>query len=213
MPTSLRTQFASLGAYGGDIIIDIVPDPDEIANAYLRVAEELDNTTVPLEAAKGVARRDMASHFEQEQTPSGMSWTPLAEITVERKLAMGAPADILRRSGALEDAATSEAAWDVKGDSVFFNTGVLPGGKYDGRPYWYFHQVGAETTFTYDVGGEDVTFQWELPARPFIGLSEDAQLTVIEVFDAWFDESIMTFQRPSGHIQTMEGGRFGPVVG
>jgi hypothetical protein len=218
MPTSLRTQFASLGTYGGDIIVDIVPDPDEIANAYLRVAEELDNTLVPLEASKGVARRDIKAHFDEEVSPSGFDWLELAEATIDDKKQRGYPLDILRRTGALEDTATSEAAWDVKGDSVFFNTGILPTDK-KGRPYWWFHQVGASRSISYTFGGgtaaeETVTEEWDLPIRQWIGLSEGAQHTIIEIFDAWFDESIMTFQRSTGHIQTMkpEGG-FGPVVG
>lgn len=212
MPISLRQRFASLGAYEGDLFIEVVPDPDELANAYLRVAEELDNTTAPLEASKIVAREDMQAHFDQEEAPGGMTWEPLTENTLEEKLRKGYPEDILRRRGALEDTATSEAAWDVKGDTLFFDTSILPVDK-KGRPYWYFHQVGASKTITYDLGGETVSFDWDLPARPFIGLSDDAQLRIIEIFDAWFDESVMTFQRPSGHIQTRVSGQFGPIVG
>lgn len=213
MPVRLKEQFASLGAFQGDLIVDVEPDPNELANAYLRVAEELDNTVVPLEASKIVAREDMKAHFDEERAPDGREWKELDELTIKKKQSAGYPLDILRRTGAMEDAATSEAAWDIKGDTLFFDTGILPGGKYDGRPYWYFHQVGASSTTTYEFGGESVSQEWELEARPFIGLSDDARLKVIEIFDAWFDESIMTFQRSSGHIQTRVGGQFGPTVG
>jgi Phage virion morphogenesis family len=211
VPASLRQRWASLGSFQGDLIIEVIPDPDELANAYLRVAEELDDTRAPLQASKIVAREDMQAHFDTETAPDGSRWEILSEVTEDEKMRKNYPLDVLRRSGLMEDLATSESNWRVLGDTLWFDTSGLPTRK--GRPYWYFHQEGASSSIEYDIGGETVTFDWDLPARPFIGLSEDAQLRVIEIFDAWFDDSIMTFEHPSGRIQTMKpGGGFGPMV-
>lgn len=236
MPTKLSQRWASLGNFGGEIVIDFVPDPDEIANAYLRVADELDNTAVPLRASKAVAIADMQQHFDEETDPNGRHWAPLDNEYQEWKEDHGHPRDILRLTGALEDTATSDVAWDVLDDTLYFNTGVLPSAA-DGTPYWYFHQVGTDDGERAGIAQEyraNVRFQREqellegsggahesfgigrgaaLPARPFIGMSEDAQLSVIEIFDKWFDESIVTFERSGGLIQSKTpGGQFGPII-
>jgi phage gpG-like protein len=237
MTTKLSQKWASLGNFGGEIIIDFVPDPDEIANAFLRVADELENTAVPLLAAKAVAIADMKAHFDTEFGPDGHHWTPLDNEYQAWKEEHGHPRDILRLSGALEDTATSDQAWEVVGDTLEFNTGILPSAA-DGTPYWFFHQVGTDDgeragqvqeykksirlsreagLGVAETGGSHESFGIgrgkALPARPFIGLDEDAQLSVIEIFDKWFDESITTFQRSGGLIQTKTpSGQFGPIV-
>lgn len=215
MPRALRgvRELGSFGELGGVIEVDFVPSPDEVADAFLRVASYLDNTTKPLIAARRIAMEDMKFHFDTETAPNGAKWASLDPAYLERKLEEGYPSDVLRRSGDLEDSATSERAWVIEGDTLFFNTSVLPTDN-EGRPYWFFHETGRQPRFAEAIRefiGEEA--KDEMPARPFIGLGEAAISQVGDVFDLWFDEAASVFISPAGILQErLPTGRFGSGV-
>jgi phage gpG-like protein len=227
MPTRLSQKFASMGSFGGDIIIDFEPDPDIIAQAYIRVADYLDDIVKPLLAAKAIARADMQHHFDTETGPDGTHWQELDEDYAQYKSSKGFPPDILHRYGTLESAAVDDSAWTLANDTLYFTTSSLPF-------YWWFHQRGtddgewagkageyrAATKFaretgstTAESGGTRESYGIgtgkALPARPFVGLSEGAQLQIIEVFDMWFDEAVPIFVGATGVVQERNRGHFG----
>jgi len=196
---------AFIGAYGtqaaGSITFEWVPDPIIFSEKILDVKDALEDRTIPLLLSKGIIQRDIESNFEGEHDPQGQPWPPWSSgfttdsdgrrrrkvyedpatgaVTSERGYAENLPdghsGKILNWRGILKEAATSDAAFvqvsgqSVNDDSLFFDTGGLP-------PYWEWHQEGVDYR---TPGGE-------LPQRRFLGMSDEAELQILEVFDGWF---------------------------
>lgn len=210
--------FSSLG---GDIIVmvDIVPDPLIIESQLMEVATNLEDTMKPMLAARRVAQEDIQAHFDTESDPGGDKWTELDLSYAQYKESLGYPPDILHREDTLETAATSDAAFTVTPQGMWFNWDALPSAKSDGSNYGQIHQAGSATkTRIETVDGESVSFYTgegrgnALPARPFVGMSDEAYETFITIFDIWFDEATSVVIHPSGRMQLHEGGRFGKNV-
>lgn len=215
MSTFSGAGAGSFGALGGSITFDWVPDPGVIAAQYIKLAGYLENFLPPLTASRAIAQSDMQEHFDSESGPGGEAWAPLDEQYVVSKRG-GNAHPILQLSGAMHDAAVSDAAYPIDGHDLFFSTAGLPF-------YWIFHETGRS-----GIGGMaefvekarqlglevDESAGGGMPARPFVGLSFEAELQIIEVFDAWFAGGVSGFYaRSGGAIQTrLSGGRFGPSI-
>lgn len=217
----------SFGAFGGILEMNrLQPQVEELQGAILNVAGYLDNTATPLLVARHIAIEDTKQHFENEENPDGYGWYPLDPDYLASKTSAGYPSDILHREGDLESAATSEAAWVIADDTLAFDFGTLP-------EYGIYHQTGNDPN---DSIGEHAEFRDRvrsrtspgmgsahdslgigrgnaLPQREFIGLSEEAELQILEGFDVWFDAAESVYVRKSGVMQRRESsGRFGPKV-
>jgi hypothetical protein len=213
-------------------------DLDAAAIALYRFANYIDDEEV-LQGAKRIAMDDMERRFDSEIDPFGKKWRHLTPKYEEQKARDGFPVrPILTRTHALRDAATSESAWSVSGESVWFHTDGLPG-------YWEAHEKGAPSrTYHRDVDGEtrESGYYGGLPQRRFIGLSEEAREEILALMGAWLEaglaqtvapfksESIARFGESyrGGIISSMfpgaggklqyrvsgkgYGGRFGPMV-
>lgn len=226
---------------GGDIIptsvgdinlqISVAPDPYKIQLELERVAANLENLTPPLVASARILADDTQQRFDTETDPDGDAWIPLDEEYLANKESLGYPPDILHRTGDLEKAATNIAAYRVVNDSVFFETSGLP-------PYGLLHQVGSGDPASVGMaavhrqesrldpehrkreGGphsnQAIGRGQALPARPFIGMSEQAEGKIWEVFNLWFDEATEIYIHPGGTVQsivrTPKGPRFGPKI-
>lgn len=152
----------------------------------------IENVELPIRGAKRIAMEDMKQRFETETPPGGGKWFALDPQYAERKERdVGFTHPILTRGGELKEKATSEAAWTVSGDSLFFNTAVLP-------EYWRVHQEGSEgfgATFV-KINEENVLLRTpsegdqNIPPRPFIGLSKEAEDKILVLFDIWFSEGL-----------------------
>lgn len=210
------------GAFGGTITFDWVPDPEVVAAEIIQTAENLEDRSSPLALSRQIAIGDMRERFMTETSPGGDAWAPWADSY--KPYAEGINAGILRRSGALYGAATSEGAYPITADSVFFSTAGLP-------EYWIYHQTGALRTagasreeaeahveFIRSLGSEFVpggagTGINVLPARPFVGLSFEAELQILEVFDQWFAGAVAIGATSTGrlgrrHALRGPGGQF-----
>jgi hypothetical protein len=190
----------------------------------MRIAEALEDMTKPMLAAQAISRADMHVRFDTDSDPDGNHWVSLDPDYARKKESMGGdPNDILTFSGAGEAAATSEAAFPIDGNTLFFNTSVLP-------EYMLYHQHGSGEGSNAGFAAEfrervraGVMDEGEsshvslgigrgnaLPKRPFIGVSEKAQLQIIEVFDLWFDAATSLSISKGGIVQERgPGGRFG----
>jgi len=208
-----ETLFLSGGGVLGEAAVSItwVPDPSVVAAKLLELAGYLENFIPPLEAAKGIAQQDMQQHFDTETSPDGEAWAPLADSTIER----WGEHPILQLTGAMHDAAVSDGAYLIDGRDLFIDTSGFP-------PYWHYHETGAAgkgmRTILEELSAKgfeiDPLAGGGMPARPFVGISFDAQMMIIEAFDAWFEGGVSGFYvRPSGKVQTMVGGKFGPMLG
>ncbi len=235
-----RKSLGTFGVLGGEITVEgqWIPDPEVEANVMMEIAGHLANTARPLLASAAIARGDTQERFDTETDPSGESWAPLDPDYLESKVAAGYPEDILQRTTDLKKAATSGAAWYVDEQNLVFNTGVLPS-------YGLIHQVGSgeenvgdafnwrETVRSHRASrkaGELSDFEAggahdslgigrgnALPARPFIGLSDEAIAEIALLFDQWFDEAQEIFVHPrtgvaQSVIRTSRGPRFGPKI-
>lgn len=210
----------SFGALGGEISFEFVPDPNVYAARLMELAGYLENFIPPLEASKGIAKQDMQNHFDTESSPDGAAW---AELNPDYAAKRGSAHPILQLTGAMHDAAVSDAAYAIDGHDLFFNTGGLPF-------YWIFHETGREgvsgmaeflaraKTELAKAGinmADDASRSGGggMPARPFVGLSFEAELKIIETFDAWFAGGVSGFYtHPSGTVQRRIGGKFGAKI-
>jgi len=231
MPGSFRVL-------GGDIIptpvgdiqlqITSIPDPKDIQLELERVAANLEDISKPLLASARILADDTQERFDTETDPDGDPWIPLDEEYLTSKRSLGYPDDILHREGTLERSATQISAYKIIGNSVFFDTSGLP-------PYGTLHQVGSgdeanvglasrhrfrastEPDYSRTEGGAHTNLGVgrgkALPARPFIGMSQEAEGKIWAAFDLWFDEATNIYIKPSGQLQQrMPSGQFGPKV-
>lgn len=188
--------------------------------AVSRLANYIDDVDLPLRGAERIAREDMKERFETETSPDGTHWFALDPEYARRKQAeMGFEHPILTRTKALREKATKASAWSISGESLWFSTADLP-------KYWRVHQEGSEgfgVTF-HHIGEENVLVRdspegsQNLPPRPFIGLSEEAEGKILDLFDIWFSNGLeaatSSFALSSVgtlHVRTPQG-RFGERI-
>lgn len=187
---------AGLGTGPGTLFSPFIDarDFDAAARAIFELADWIEDVEEPLEVAKKIAINDMDRRFIKQEDPFGIKWEDLAPATeIEKFKDVGFVLPILTRTSALRDAATDEAAWFVRGDSVMFDTSELPS-------YWKYHQQkggrGAIKRLTrpknskkflemYPASEPSVDESHAMPQRAFIGLSEMAEEGIESVIDAW----------------------------
>lgn len=212
---------AGLGTGPGTLFSPFIDarDFDAAARAIFELANWIEDVEEPLEAAKKIAINDMEQRFIKQEDPFGVKWKDLTEATeIEKFKDVGFVLPILTRTSALRDAATDEAAWFVRGDSVMFDTSGLP-------KYWKYHQQkggrGAikrlvrpknsrmDVIETLDTQPY-IDKTHNMPQRAFIGLSEIAEEEIEAVIDAWVNagmESALVTYKASG------GGSTSTVTG
>lgn len=132
--------------------------PRRVNYELLRIEKYLENTQALTEAAKEIARVEMATRFEREVDPEGSPWQELARPAENQ-------VGILRLSTDMYKKAISEDAWTATPVGVFFDTNTLP-------KYWPYHEQP-------DGGAQ------RLPRRSFIGLSEHAEDQIEAMGDLW----------------------------
>lgn len=212
------------GAFEGEITFHWEPNPQVISMAIMEVAEALEDMAKPLLAARAVSQADMRNRFETDTDPDGNAWAPLDPDYERYKTLNGGPAgDILTWTEELEREASAPNAFLIDGDSLFWDGSGIP-------DYGWYHEHGsgagnAGAHLDYreryragvlegDSGGSHASLGIgrgnALPRRNFVGVSEEAQFKIIEIFDLWFDESASIFIGKGGMVQERgPGGRFG----
>ena len=223
MPITRSGHF--IGAYGREAgaVIDFewVPDPMIFSDTILHVKDELSDRTDPLILSSAALAADIRENFEGEHDPEGQPWAPGSsgfDSEDKRKLGEfdpvtdrwslvskgygdnlppGHSGKILNRWGELKDKATSVGSFvavsgkTVNDDSLLFDTGFLP-------PYWVYHQQ-PETPNT-----------GKIPQRRFLGMSGEAEITILEIFDQWFQGILQVATSRTGNIF---GRRRDPATG
>jgi Phage virion morphogenesis family len=207
---------------GGVLETNIIGD-DELERGLVRLSNYIEDVSAPLLAAKAIAQADMREKFAQDTGPEGQ-WKPLSEHTIDRKKRSKTlrthPDDILSHTGYMERMARHDSSYRIVSDELIFTTQNLPF-------YWDVHESGSgefdvirPTKFVKGQGqvetGEEVVFAREAgrgkatPRRPFIGLTEEAEYQIAEVFEVWYEEGVdLTIHPTTGVVQERVGGRFG----
>jgi phage gpG-like protein len=161
------------------------PDPIVFADAILTVDTALRNPAPALLMSKELAQEDIRERFLTETDPQGGKWQEWSERYAP--IAEAFPNDgILRQTGELYDAATSDTAFIITQDTVFYQTDMPE------RGMW--HQEGRWDRKT--KGGNPSP----LPDRPFLGLTEETAQLIFVTFRDWFDHAIDLFETRTGRI-------------
>lgn len=207
---------AEVGAFaGGTISFTWIPEPEVVAQELIATANRLEDRRGPLLISRSIAISDMEERFKTRTDPDGNAWPAWSPAYAPRGNRM------LDLTGAMKGAAMAPSAYPVTNESVFFNTAGMP-------PYWTWHQEGTGGTQVFRGGemspigeigeGKSLVFGGEgrgkaLPPRPFVGISFEAQLKIIETFDQWFQGAITLGVSPAGkafsrYSRRGPGGRF-----
>jgi len=180
------------------------PDPVVFRDAILDVAEALEDRSTLLLAARQYIQDDIREHFQTESDPDGMPWEPWADSYVgyaEEYPNVG----ILRQTNELYDEATSNRAFIISHDTVFYDSSVMPE-----RGIW--HQEGRANRTTKQGTPNP------LPQRSFLGLSDESQALITLVAVDWFDRAIDLYETSTGRlgrrhrVRSVSTGRFIPRV-
>lgn len=178
------------------------PDPDVVAENILHFAHGLEDMRAPLERAKQALIYSTELHFETKSDPENEPWVKLSADYAEWKFKkVGSGEADLVLTGALKEQATSEEAWEVAGNSVYFNVFAIP-------EYGPYHQAGTQHTFaarSYRAANDKFVANMELsskevqilekgpkglnlPRRAFIGADEETILEIEQIFLEWMEE-------------------------
>ena len=226
IPSPMTFEGRGAGAYGargGILHINVLGD-DELALGFVKLAGYLENSALPLKASEEIAKASIHRRFRDHDAPDGEPWLDLADTTVQRKARdprlRTFPEDILTLSGTMEKRATADESFTIVGDQLLWSSEFMPS-------YWGVHQYGSGTRTSVAIHaanehgevvdtGRKATFAdvegrgKSTPQRAFIGLDAEAELEVVEVFDAWYDEGVDLFIHPrTGVAQSRVGGKFG----
>lgn len=195
-----------------------VPDPDDVAARLIQLSGRLENMHEVMIAARQIAIESTEAHFDSQSDPQGNPWAALSPDYEFQKGKDGYPTDeILVRTGAGKDAATSEEAYFISEDSIWFNPGLLP-------DYMSYHQSGtavaghsealsriASKTATSEdlrIASQGAGKGKALPQREFIGFDEVDILTLEELFNTWFRGTIIE-EFPTTGFGTHSGTKLG----
>lgn len=138
------------------ITIDWSPEPIVVAEDFFAAAAAVEDLEVPLMASIPVVSEGIQSIFDAE----GPGWAPWAESYAP--IAEAENVGILHKTGALRSGAANPSSYAVAGDTLGFTGGSAP-------DYWLFHQTGTRM----------------MPARPFISLTPESEVGVMEIFETW----------------------------
>ncbi|MBE3606100.1 phage virion morphogenesis protein [Campylobacter sp. RM13119] len=133
----------------------------EILQAKLKNLQELDTKTKPLMKTLGnILQNEIEDSFENERSPFGEAWKPLASNTLDKKLKSGKSDKILRQDGDLAD------RWVLKTTSK--EASISNNTKRKGFSYGLTHLFGT------NKAGRSRSVK--IPARPFLPVDKNGKL-------------------------------------
>jgi hypothetical protein len=195
--SAYELSFGKSGWRAGDDPF-LVAEEIDIADVKLRAFR------VPLTQARAVIRSDVVERFETETDPEGNPWAEWSESY--RPRAERENVGILRKESAHHEPAGTPSLFEAVSDlstyairSRGISQAAIGGGDIalvgSNLPdYWVYHQDGTSN----------------MPARPFFGVSEEAEATIYTIFDDHVDRSLAGMVRRTGQpiIRTERGPRF-----
>lgn len=127
----------------------------------LRNIQKLEHRTAPLMEQLGeILKNSIEDSFENEKSPFGERWKPLAKSTLQNKLKKGKSERILRREGDLAD------NWVLKSDDD--KAVISNNANNKGFAYGLAHQFGAN--------GAGRGKRTKIPARAFLPVDKNGKL-------------------------------------
>jgi len=136
-------------------------EDDSISPELARLARAIKNVDPALEEIGSSQVTEVQWRFEQAQGPDGIAWKSLADITREAREKKGATKpQILRDTNNLYDSVTYKV---LPGEATQIGTN---------KAYARIHQFGG-------LAGRGLKV--EIPARPYLGLSESGRQEVLAI--------------------------------
>lgn len=201
-----------IGDSGEEIVtMEWYPDPEVLSAEIMQMADDFENWAEPMAETIGILVEDTKRHFVEEREPIGAHWVPLDPDYANVKDREYPGGKILHRTGALEEAATSESAWFIMEDSIWFNVAALPSygpvhQEGSGKGVTAFHRIMRNINpETGELFGKPLTPEQgkfitkhqtpegrgrNIPARPFIGASIQAIAAIEQAFVNYMDQTI-----------------------
>lgn len=177
--------------------VGIAETPGLIANRIDMVSAGLDDMTPALVAWRQIMIDEVHDRFIEEVDPYGTPWAEWAESYAAK--AESTNVGKLRKTEELYEAATNLNAYPVAdtmaGGDLFLDTREFP-------DYWAVQNYGGT------VGRGAV-----IPARQYLGASEEGAAAMIGVFDAWVGGVIDIGMSSRGTAQIRTQGRYGQRIG
>lgn len=145
----------------------------EVMQALQRLAVYSQHLQPTLDAIGSTVANSILLNFREQHDPDGNPWQPLSEVTKEkRRQGSGSGLQILRDTGALAGSIThnaSDYAVEIGTDLAYANMMQFGGTKAQFPHLW-----------------------GDIPARPFIGLSEDDLTVILSIINHSLESSIST---------------------
>src|SRR5437763_4290299 len=120
------------------------PDPEQVEADIIKLSTRLENMAEPLEESVQALIYSTSQHFYHEKDPYGEKWQELTQTYTKFKELHGRGSQkILVFDGPLKRGATARTTWDIVGDDIVFNAGMLPVNEH-GQIYGIAHQAGTD---------------------------------------------------------------------
>jgi len=171
--------------------IRIEIDDEQALRALQRAAESGRDLSPVMRDIAGVIEDAIERAFQTQSDPeTGEPWAPLAEST-KKKRSGSEPFAILQDSSSLVQSIGSDF------DATSAEAGVA-------EIYGVTHQFGAEKgefgtaqgAFTFDgqsLRPRSIPIPWgDIPARPFLGLSDEDETEILDLVSAYLSDSFST---------------------
>jgi len=173
-------------------------DPMVMGNRIEQMSGRLSDMTAPMMGARQILIDDIQQNFDTESAPDKVPWAEWSPSYAK----VAKSSQKLRLSDELYDAATDPNNYPIieegpNADDLFVNPANFP-------PYWAVHQRGGHA----GKGGGSL-----IPARPYIGFSEQGAFEVLDLFEGWVAGQIDFFVSGSARVHFRgEHGQIGPMV-
>jgi phage virion morphogenesis protein len=147
-------------------LFEIDHNSDEIYQAFNEVLTRAQNSSPVMAEIAEYLHLQTREHFDNEEAPDGTPWAPLSETTLAFRAQAGLSVDkILHQSLMLRD--QIHPFYDAESAGV--STGQST------SAYAAMQQFGGTTSSSSMIPGV------EIPARPYLGLSDDDEQYVVEL--------------------------------
>lgn len=161
----------------GFVEVEWIPEPVVIARDYERMYMAWNERQGAMEESLGAVIGSTTRHFDNH----GPGWEPWAEKTANDPRAN----DLMYRTGALMDGATSEGSYEVTNTQISWTGAAAP-------VYGQFHRTGTS----------------RMPQRDFIGLDAEAEGEIVAIWESWMD-SIASIGGGAPSFRSVNVGKYG----
>jgi phage virion morphogenesis protein len=153
---------------GTNSVISIDYDSQPVADLLTRMLDQVQDLTPPMMEIAEYLHEKTRDRFDQQQAPDGTPWHPLAASTKKAKQRKGVPVDKILHGQTLNLRDTIYPFWGAQ------EAGVSTG-------------PGTEAYAATQQFGDDGR---NIPARPFLGLSDEDEQEVIDILGDFLDDAL-----------------------